>query len=368
MRKYLIICILLAITINCEKDENPVSPKLSDYTFAIYFLQNEKLKMKDVYDKDLNQLKLAANPWLSDKDIRFYDWSSHCIYLKTDKTYFIPGWQKGERFNVFPAEWADKPFIVVANSKKCYMGYFFRIELSEDFRIAPMIADVGFNSRYPQDVLYIDWRWLYHDYPQNNPDVKKALIESGLHHGGISVTFDTTDVNTLCMIDNADTSTISYTFTITNNDEDDLYTIDPDKTGSDLFHWFTNGITFQNITTRKIYEPRWRKHASPNDWSPEWFTKIKSGQSIKRTVILKGYPYFPTGEYLFQFNYNGQISSMEKDVRELTDGRYWLGPTRANILVWNFNATDNSTPVRQGIVKKNNYFPDEFLHVSPSTQ
>lgn len=371
MRKYLIVVLFLTIAINCEKDNNPVSPQLSDYAFAIYFLQDENLKMKDVYDKDLNQLKLAASPWLCDKDIRFYDWSSHCIYLKTDKTYFIPGWQKGERFNVFPAEWADKPFIVVANSKKCYMGYFFRIELSEYFWIAPMIADVGFNSIYPQDVLFMEWVWLYHDYPQNNPDVKNALIESGLYHEGISVAFDTTDVNTLCMIENADTSTISYKFTITNNDEDDLYIIDPDKTGSDLFHWFTNGITFQNIATKIIYEPRCRNHVEPPSldyWSPDWFMKLKSGQSIKRIVVLKGYPYFPAGDYLFQFNYNGQIIGMEKEVREIDHGRYWLGPTRANILVWNFKATENLTSVRQRIVKKNNYFPDEFLRASPTPQ
>jgi len=234
-----------------------------------------------------------------------------------------------------------------------------------------MIGDVGFNSMYPQDVLFIDWRLLYHDYPQNNPNVKEALIDAGLYHGGLSVTFDTTDANTLRMIENGDTSTISYKFTITNHDKDNLYIIDPDKTGSDLFHWFTNGITFQNIATKKIYEPRWRKHVSPDSydyWSPDWFIKLKSGNSIQRTVILKGYTHFPTGEYLFQFNYNSQVLGMKKEVREIEDGRYWLGPTRSNILVWNFKATDDSLYVDQKISGKYNHFPNEFLRITPTQQ
>ena len=262
-RMFLLIGISCLSIVLVRSSRNPFSNSNSDHHFGIYFLADTTLKMKDVIENEINMnlegIELQSEPWISEKDIDFYDWSSHCIYLKKDKTYFIPGWINGERFNVFPAEWADRPFMVVANGKSCYLGYLSRVVLSMDMWIAPMVGDVGLNSMYPQDVLFIDWRWLYHDYPQNNPNVKNALIEAGLYHGGISVTFDTTDINTLCMIENTDTSTISYKFTITNNDKDDLYIIDPEKTGSDLFHWFNNGLTFQNIETKKIYEPRWRK-------------------------------------------------------------------------------------------------------------
>jgi len=370
---YILILIFFSMLLfSCERNKNPIySYGENDLSFAIYFLLDDDLKMKDVYNKDLNELILAPTPWLCAKDIRFYDWSSHCIYLKKDKTHLIPGWQKGKKFNLFPSEWADKPFVVTANGQKCYLGYFFRIELSMMEWIAPMIGDVGFNNIYPSDVIWIDWRWLYHDYPQNNPIVKNSLINAGLYHGGISVTFDPSDVNTLRMVENADTSTISYKFTITNNDVDNLYIIDPDKTGSDLFHWFTNGLTFQDINTKKIGEPRWRKYVSPPSldyWSPDWFTKLKSGHSIQRTVILKGYPYFPTGEYIFQFKYNGQALAMEKEVRELTDGRYWLGPTRANVLVWNFKESEDSLSIKQKIVEKPNYFLNNFLQIAPTQQ
>ena len=136
-----------------------------------------------------------------------------------------------------------------------------------------------------------------------------------------------------------------------------------------MFHCFTNGLTFQNIETKKVYEPRWRKYVAPPSldyWSPDWFIKLESGHSIQRTVILKGYPNFPTGEYIFQFNYDCQTSGMEKEVRELADGRYWLGPTRSNILVWNFKATGDSLNkiVSQRIFEKHYQFMDEYLHVT----
>ena len=359
--------------VRCSR--NPFSNNNDDHHFAIYFLADTTLKMNDVIENvingNLDDIKLQSEPWLSEKDIDFYDWSSHCIYLKKDKTYFIPGWQKKDRFNVFPTEWADRPFVVEANGKKCYLGYFSRVELSMDMWIAPMVGDVGLNSLYPQDVIFIDWSWLYHEYPQNNPAVKNALLDAGLYHGGISITFDTTDVNTLRMIENADTSTISYKFTIANNDEDDLYIIDSDKMGSGLFHWFTNGLTFQNIETKKIYEPRWRKHIqlpSLDYWSTDWFIKLESGHSIQRTVILKGYPHFPTGEYLFELRYNGQIRAMEKEERELSDGRYWLGPTRSNVLVWNFKADDDSLLAKNCVVGKYTHSPDKYLRIGSTQQ
>jgi len=357
---------LIILLWNCGGKKNPMSPETDEYTFAIYFLQNENFKMADVYESDLNKLKLASKPWLTENDIRFYDWSSHSIYLKRDKTHFFPNWENN-KVNEFPPGWADKPFVVVANGNRCYMGYFF--SLLSHLWIAPNIWDFDNSKTYPSDVLFIDWMWLYHDYPQNNPDVKDALINVGLYHGGISVTFDTTDV--ILNIENADTSTITYKFTITNNDENDLYIFDPENTGSSLFHYYTNGPVFKNLESGKLYESRWKtivKPPSQDYWSPDWFIKLKSGHSIKRTVSLKGYPYFPTGEYIFQFKYNGPRKEMEREVREIADGRYWLGPTRSNILVFNFKATDNLSPVIQKIVKKNNRFLNEFLLITSTQQ
>ena len=123
MKKFICL-ILLLILYNCDRNNNPLYQyDENDFAFVIYFFHNENLKMKDVYDKDLSELKLSHVPWLSGKDIRFYDWSSHCIYLKKDKTHFFPNWENN-KFNEFSLEWADKPFVVVGNGKRCYTGYF----------------------------------------------------------------------------------------------------------------------------------------------------------------------------------------------------------------------------------------------------
>lgn len=373
--KSIVIIMIFILMFSCSKSQIPTEP-YSDGSFAIYFLKDPSITMNHLISMDLSELQLESTPWLSDKDISFYDWSSHCIYLKNDKRHFFPDWENN-KFNEFPPEWADKPFVVTANREKYYIGYFSNV-LSH-YWIAPEISD-GLNNGYPPDVLFIDWTWLYQDYQQNHPDVKQALMETGLYHSGISVTFDTTDA--IVNIENADTSTITYKFTITNNDKDDLYIMDPDKSGSDLFHWFTNGPVFKNLETGKIYESGWKTTGylpATDYWSPDWFIKLKSGQSTIRAVILKGYPYFPTGEYIFEFRYNGQSRGMEKEVRERTDGRYWLGPTRSNILVMVWKAdndfSNKKNDNRQYLKKKTpqriysvNSLPiNEYLPVS-STQ
>ncbi|MBP7460780.1 MAG: hypothetical protein KBA26_05790 [Candidatus Delongbacteria bacterium] len=312
------------------------------HRFAIYFLKDDTLKIKHVINQDINDLELASSPWISDQDIRYYDWSSHCIYLKKDKTSIIPGW-KNKLTKAFPEEWSYKPFVVVANGTKCYMGYFERaISIFEKWWHTPYCSDM-MNIIYPVDVLFIEWPFLYRDNPQDNPLAKKALIEAGLYHGGIEVYFDTLDYETMMMVENACTTTISYKITITNQDQDALYILDPDKCGSDNFHYYNNGPTFYDLSTEKTARAEWRNYPSLglDYWNPDWYTRIIPGESIKRRIELKGYPKFPCGEFLFEYRYNGN-DDIEKEIREISDGRFWIGPTRSNILVWTYcDSTDN---------------------------
>ncbi len=336
--------LLLATTVllcACHREKNPVAFGYGQCDFGIYFLADEKLKMKDVYNKDLSELKLAINPWLDANDIRLYDWSSHCIYLKKDKTHFFPGWKKGSYFNFFPDEWFEKPIVFVANGQKRYLSYLYCIGAKMEWH-TPNLADYS-NALYPLDVIYSEWQWLYRDNPQDDPIIKEALVAAGLYHGGISVKFDPTDINALRVIENADTATLSYQYTLTNIDEDDLYVLDPDKMGSDLFHYFTHGPVLKNLTTNNIYDADKRKRItlpSPEFWLPEWYSKIDTGRSMKRTVLLKGYSHFANGEYIVEFRFGAKKDGMEKEAREIADGRYWLGPTRSNIFFWNFKPDD----------------------------
>ncbi|MBN1999046.1 hypothetical protein JW935_15920 [candidate division KSB1 bacterium] len=76
---------------------------------------------------------------------------------------------------------------------------------------------------------------------------------------------------------------------------------------------------------------------TPTDnYREEWFTRIPSGQSIKRTVRLKGYPKIPAGLYRCEFVFSGPMR-IDKAGRMLKDGRIWIGQLAApaiEVRVW----------------------------------
>lgn len=105
--------------------------------------------------------------------------------------------------------------------------------------------------------------------------------------------------------------------------------------GSELFHYYHHGIKF--IKVGIIYDSIYSEYKithSPDpfySWNVEWFTRIKSNQALQRTVILKGYPNIPIGNYYCYFRYKGP-SNIEKDNRILSDGRLWVGEIYSSIL------------------------------------
>jgi hypothetical protein len=105
----------------------------------------------------------------------------------------------------------------------------------------------------------------------------------------------------------------------------------------EFFNYFNNGPTFLSLTSPRIYYSEYKKSKKLYEtWSSEYlkyFTKLAPGQSIQRSVKLKGYAHFIPDEYLFSWFYYSQIQGLEKEVRELADGRIWLGPVRSNLLI-----------------------------------
>ena len=295
--------------------------------FALYLLKDSSIEIYDILDTPLSELELENEPWLSTDDIDFYDFSTHCIYLKKEvKSLF------NDTIDVlFPHSWWDKAFIVCADKKKIYKGFFHPGPSSMYASDIPHISDFSQFALYPADVLKIDWfpSLEVPDDIRNNNQIKEALIDGGLFHGGIEIKLISVGI-----VENTDTSTIKYKFGIINNDTENLYVIDSDKTGSALFHWWTNGVILKNTETNKHFGSDLKQvtHLDPIlRWEPEWFTKINSGESIEREIVLKGYERFPAGEYLCQFKYSGP-TKIEKNDRYTNDGRYWLGEINSNII------------------------------------
>ncbi len=332
-RLYYSLLLLLIITVRCSKDEIPIVEK--KYDFAIYLLQDQELKIDDILTKaladqdsvELSKIEIQEHPWLTNDDIDFYDFSSHLIYLKQDKSKFLP-----ERVDLgFPVSWWDKPFVVLANGQKRYVG-IFSSSLSSDKWPVPEIND-GFNYlSYPNDLIYIQWSWFpAADLNDSRHDhiVKQALIKANILHEGIKVT-----LNKILFTENSDTATVEYTYTIVNNDILNLYVFDPDKMGNKLFHFYNNGPSILKSDETSTRESNFKVVEIPNPsdyYNPDWFIKINSGDSITRTVNLKGYSFFPAGIYYCELFFQG-ARKIPKDQRVLPDGRYWIGQTVSDLI------------------------------------
>ena len=221
----------------------------------------------------------------------------------------------------------------MASGKICYVGYFESFVYGYLWK-APAIYTLDCNYLYPKDILHITWKYPFENDMLDNEKVKEALKNANIFHGGLKV--EITDI----VIYPADTTTVEYTLTITNNDPNNLYVLDPEKAGT-FFYYYTTGPFFYNLTTNKTYDAN-RKIVSKPDpissYRPEWFTKIESN-NIKRTVKLKGYSDIPYGIYLMNFRFPSPIYSMEKEKRLLADGRYWIGDTFSGIIKVDYQST-----------------------------
>ena len=297
-------------------EENLINPT-EDSTFGIYLLKDRAVSISKIRNININELELEDIPWITSSDIDFYDYSSHCIYLKKDKIEFFT-----EEANI---QMKDQPFIILANNMRCYVGSFHS-GASSMAPTQPYIDEMSIQF-FPSDILHISKAWKNEIDIRINKNLEYDLKEKNKLHKGLSLSIKNVNV-----ISNSDTAIVLYSYAITNNDKNNLYVLDPNKMGSDLFHYFTNGVSFWS-NDRYIYS-EYKKVEQPqpyDSWRPEWFVKIGSGSTIERTVLLKGYPQIPSGTYKCTLNFSNP-NKIEKSARKMRDGRYWLGDIDAEII------------------------------------
>lgn len=224
-----IIVILLSVFLSCSTDKSPLSPS-GGSSFSIYLLKDHSISLQQIKDTDINELLLDDTAWISSDDIEFYDYSTHCIYLSKKKNEFFT--------KELSISMNDQPFVVKANNKRCYIGSFHSGAMSLG-PTKPYIDEIS-TMFFPTDVLYINPGWGSFD-ERNNTDVETALKSLNKLHSGIDI-----NIKNIQVVDNSDTASVLYTYELLNHDKDNLYVLDPDKMGSDLFHYYTNGIVFRN--------------------------------------------------------------------------------------------------------------------------
>lgn len=323
--RYVIFILSMTILFSCSTDRDPFSVTDEGSYFGIYFLEDTSITEQDVAKMDMQSLVLRSDPWLTHQDIELYDFSAHCIYLKKDKSHFFEKFEGG--LYQFSPVLISRPFVVVAGTERCYVGALHSSALSLA-PVGPYIdeLDVG---HFPSDVIHISRAWSDDDDVRSSPKVKDVLIKQDLFHAGVEI-----ELISFQLVDNSDTSTVDYSIKIENNDRDNLFVLDPAKMGSELFHYYTHGPHLWDQGRQLYLYAHYKEVDSPepdDSWNFEWFTLIKSSQSMERTIRLKGYPHIPNGNYVGYVHFSNPIN-IAKDDRYPADGRVWIGSVRSNDL------------------------------------
>lgn len=147
MKRIIILTsLLLLFAISCEINEDSAG------NFSIYLLKDDGLSYLDIKDMNIDDLELKDDPWISSDDIKFYDFSTHYIYLNKSKSRFID--ELADSCQLYMFHFSSKPFIVKAGNQRIYSGSFFSEASSMSMGEVPVIIDMMI-FYYPDDIISI---------------------------------------------------------------------------------------------------------------------------------------------------------------------------------------------------------------------
>jgi len=111
MKKIFIIPLLSFLLVCCYI----VEPETPAGTFEIYLLADASITIRELPDMALDEFVLAAYPLISMNDIIKYEWATHIVHLKKPAENKLTDLSK-------PGNLIDRPFIVLVNGERVYMG------------------------------------------------------------------------------------------------------------------------------------------------------------------------------------------------------------------------------------------------------
>lgn len=248
---------------------------------------------------------------INHKDIEYYDYSTHFIYLKEIHPIFE---------DPFDLEVANMSFSVYAHREKIYSGTIFPAWLSS----MPSGPYIQWPSFYPGDLIKIDYMPppgnLQPDTledPRNDQRIVDALQEHDQYHHGLFMELGSIQFNT--------GGGVSFTYTLTNNDSFDYYVLSPERMGLGLFHYFTNGLYLYNQETGWLQHQIDVEAPEPWDsWDTSWLDRLYHKTSRSYEVSYDEFDQVPPGTYSMYFRFPG-LSHVEKDDRNLSGGLIWMG-------------------------------------------
>lgn len=281
MKKLLLLSLMVVLGLSsCELNKNNADPELV--------------------------LKIGKDLSYKYSNIELYDSSTHIVYFKE----LHPEFDK----------LVQVPFTFYANGTEIYTGSvwpaFYNSGPTGPFIYSPTIFYQNFAIRVD------DWTKDKPD-PRNDPVLMQSLKVHNLLHSGLSVEINPPVING---------NLLTFLFTVTNQDKSDLLILDPDKTGTNLFHYFTNGLSIRNAANEYVFTSNIEvEFPSPsNIWKIEWLSSLKSGDSRQFTLNYTLSSALNQGEYTALFEFPGLTSQVSIDQLVQNGNRIWLGDVQAN--------------------------------------
>lgn len=251
-------------------------------------------------------LKIGENLSYKFSDIEMYDSSTHIFYLKTNH----PEFDDFDYSNI-------SSFVLYVDHDSIYKG-----------NLQPTSYGLWPNGAYIQTcpltlqnyALRIDFRKKDQSDLRNDIRIINALEGLNLLHSGLMIATDSLKINS---------TQVNFTFTITNKDQSSLLILDPDKMGINLFHYFTNGLSFQ-LSPEYPFIMVGVPHESPStDWDINWMSKLDPGSSKTFTFNYPLTTPFDPGEYTVHFDFPGLLN-IGQDQLIQDNSRIWLGEVTDN--------------------------------------
>ena len=272
--------------------------------FLLLFTACEKSGFNNDYDV---LLKTGGGFSYKYSDFALYDSSTHIFYFKTDHPEF-------------KTESTDR-FFILANGQEIYQGPFLP----------------GYSSFLPSGPFISSFPYFYQDYAlkiecwfsgnekdsRNDPRIIEALEKRGLLHSGLKVSIDPPEINS---------TRLTFKYTVTNYDVSDLLIIDPDKTGLNLFHYFTNGLSIYDSAHNLVFENN-IEYSAPSsylDWNIDWLSVLKSGDSRQFEINYNLTEAITPGSYRLSFEFPGLSFQIPLDQLNQNNSRIWLGDLQVN--------------------------------------
>lgn len=246
---------------------------------------------------------------LNHRGIQYYDYGTHLIYLKNQRSSHEILEAGGE-------------LQVYAGGKKIYTATI-QPGYSSLMPVGPVIW--SHPTFYPDYLLAIDQVNSYGFLTGKVTDLREddriveALEKYDQYRGGLEAR--------ITSVWYAPPGELRLNMRLHNRDQVNYYYLDPEKMGMGLYHYFTNGVTLWDTMARESYTSL-VEHVQPDPWDGwdlDWMSLLEGGESVNITLEYTSFETVPPGDYQVLFQLPGLQNQVERDQLDQAHGRIWLG-------------------------------------------